>query len=60
MYDNTSFGTDANGNQYGMFGNRGGASLVSQRAGGGGGAGSVGENGTAGDNGVGMVVMVKI
>ena len=53
MYDNTSFGTDANGNQYGMFGSRGGASLISQRAGGGGGAGSVGENGTAGDNGVG-------
>ena len=53
MYDNTSFGTDANGNQYGMFGSRGGASLISQRAGGGGGAGSVGENGETGNDGVG-------
>jgi hypothetical protein len=51
-YNNSSFGVDSYGNQYGMFGKRGGKS-VSQRAGGGGGAGSLGGDGVSGDNGVG-------
>ena len=48
-YDNTSYGVDEYGNQYGMFGHRGGSypSGTLHRGCGGGGAGDVGINGDA-------------